>query len=63
LEGKEKKKRRFQVGKEIPRLSKSFMNVQESTYKYKEYKMAIDEVHNDVVIAVNANKDIEIIEC
>jgi len=33
------------------------------TFKYKEYEMVVDGVHNDVVITVNANEEIKIIEC
>jgi len=39
------------------------MNLQKSTFKYKEYEMAIEGTHNDVVVAMNENKEIEIIEC
>jgi len=39
------------------------MIIQKSTYKYEKYKMAVDGMHNDMVITVNANEEIEIIEC
>jgi len=39
------------------------MSVQKSTFKYEEYEMAVEEAHNDVVVVVNENKEIEIFEC
>jgi len=39
------------------------MSVPNSTFKYEVYEMAIDGVHDDVVITVNTNEEIEIIEC
>jgi len=39
------------------------MSLKNTTFKYEEYEMAIDGVHNDMVIVVNANEEIEIIEC
>jgi len=62
LEGK-KKKRRIKVGWKISSVSKSFMSVQKSTFKYEEYEMAVEGVHNDVMVVVNENEEIEIIEC
>jgi len=63
LEGKEKKKRKIKVERKISSVSKSLMSVQKPTFKNKEYKMAIEGAHNDVMVAVNENKEIEIIEC
>jgi len=62
LEGKEKNKRRIEVEKKISNISKSFMNIHKSTYKYKEYEMEVEGVHNDVVVVVNENEEIEIID-
>jgi len=39
------------------------MSVQKSSFKYEKYEMAVEGVHNDVVVAVNENEEIEIIEC
>jgi len=39
------------------------MSIKNTTFKYEEYEMAIDGAHNNVVIALNANKEIEIIKC
>jgi len=63
LEGKEKKKRRIKVGRKISSISKSFMSVQKLTFKYEEYKMTVEGAHNDMMVAVNENEEIEIIEC
>jgi len=63
LEGKEREKRRIKVRKKILNASKSFMSVQKSTYKYKEYKMVVDGVYNDVVVVVNENEEVKIIVC
>jgi len=63
LEGKEKKKRRIEVGKKISNVFKSYMSVQKSTFKYEEYEMVVEGAHNNMVLAVNANEEIEIIKC
>jgi len=39
------------------------MSVQKPTFEYKEYEMAVDGVHNDVLVAINDNKEVEIVEC
>jgi len=39
------------------------MSIQQSTFKYEEYKMAVEGAHNDVMVTVNENEEIEIIEC
>jgi len=63
LEEKEMKKKRIKVERKISSVSKSFMSVQKSTFKYEEYKMMVEGVYNDVMVAVNENEEIEIIEC
>jgi len=39
------------------------MSIQKPTFKYEEYEMGGEVAHNDVMVAVNANKEIEIIKC
>jgi len=64
LEGKKKKKKkRIEVGKKYQSVSKSFMSIQESSYKYEKYEMAVDGAHNDVLVAINNNEEVEIVEC
>jgi len=29
------------------------MSIENTTFKYEEYEMAIDEAHNDVLVAIN----------
>jgi len=38
------------------------MSLKNTTFKYEEYEMAVEGAYNDVVIALNANEEIEIIE-
>jgi len=59
---RERKERKRREGRKRPHL-KSFMSIQNTTFKYKEYKMEVDGAHNDVMVVVNANEKIEIIEC
>jgi len=33
------------------------------TFKYEEYKMAVEGAYDDVVLALNANEEIKIVEC
>jgi len=39
------------------------MSIKNTTFKYKEYKMEMNGAQDDLVITVNANKELEIIEC
>jgi len=39
------------------------MSIQKPTFEYEEYEMAVDEAHNDVLIAINNNEEVEIVEC
>jgi len=43
--------------------SKSFMSITNTTFKYKEYEMAVDGAHNDVLVAINDNEEVEVVEC
>jgi len=63
LKRKEKKKRRIKVGKKILSAFMTFMSIKNTTFKYEEYEMAIDGAHNDVLVAINDNEEVEIIEC
>jgi len=42
---------------------KTYMSIQKPTFKYEEYKMAVDRVHNDVFVAINDNEEVIIVEC
>jgi len=46
---------------------KTYMSVQKPTFEDEEYEMAVDGAHNDVLIArliaINDNKEVEIVEC
>jgi len=33
------------------------------TFKYEEYEMAVEGAYDNVVLALNANEEIEIVEC
>jgi len=38
------------------------MSIKNTTFKYEEYKMAVEGAYDDVVITLNANEEIEIVE-
>jgi len=42
---------------------KTFMSIKNMTFKYEEYEMAVDRAHNDVLVSINDNEEVEIIEC
>jgi len=39
------------------------MSVRNTTFEYKEHEMEVEGAYNDVMVAVNENKEIEIVEC
>jgi len=59
LKGKEEGRGRRRLEKTFS----TYMSIKNMIFKYKEYKMAVEGVHNDMVIALYANEEIEIIEC
>jgi len=58
LEGK-----KTDLEKEAWSASKTLMSIKNTTFKYEEYKMAVEGAYDDMVLALNANKEIEIVEC
>jgi len=42
---------------------KSFMSVQKLTFKYEEYKMAVEGAYDNMMVAMNENEEIKIVEC
>jgi len=57
-----KRKGRQMVGKKRLSAFKSFMSIQNMTFKYKEFEMAVEGVYNDVMVVVNENKEIEVVK-
>jgi len=43
--------------------SKILMSLKNTTFKYEEYEMAVEGAYDDVVLALNAKEEIEIVEC
>jgi len=41
----------------------TLMSIKNMTFKYEEYKMAIDGAHNNVLVAINYNKEVENVKC
>jgi len=37
--------------------------VRNTRFKYEEHEMEVEGAYNDVMVAVNKNKEIEIVEC
>jgi len=49
--------------KEAWSASKILMSIKNTTFKYEEYKIAVERAYDDVVLALNLNEEIEIVEC
>jgi len=43
--------------------SKILMSLKNTILKYEEYKMEVEGAYDDVVLALNANNEIEIVKC
>jgi len=49
--------------KEAWSASKTLMSIKNTTFKYEEYKMVVEGAYDDMVLALNAKEEIEIIKC
>jgi len=57
------KKRKTDFTREDWSAFTTLMSIKNTTFKYEEYEMEIDRAHNDVLIAINDNEEVEIVKC
>jgi len=63
LEEKEKKKRETKFEERmVGAYSSYYMSVRNTTFKYEEHEMEVEGAYNNVMVAVNENKEIEIVD-
>jgi len=58
-----RKEKKTEFSKEDWSVSKVLMSLKNTTFKYKEYEMEVEGAYDNVVLALNANDEIEIVDC